>query len=235
MTMHERGGRIVTRKEAARIDAERRSVGSSEGTLPRAPLSIKDAEEKKPGVSDLTSQRPPQPFSVYTCFRQPLRVARGFFWFVLFCLLLLPALEKCGAQGHPPPLVLPGEWSVVDLTLPALGEYEQPPIYETWWKEIGACEHVTVPLELTRRVHFVFVNSPSMFVDGDYGVLGFASAPTLTIYIALPYIYTKTIVTHEMLHWLDYVNGIDEGKDYHPPSRFGVGKKAVCGITRFYQ
>lgn len=39
-----------------------------------------------------------QPFSVYNWFRQPLRVARGFFWFVLFCLLLLPALEKCGAQ-----------------------------------------------------------------------------------------------------------------------------------------
>lgn len=166
------------------------------------------------------------------------RVVRFFEGVVLISIVFacLPSVTKeCGAQGKPPPSIVPGSWTTVDLALPALGEYEQPPIYETWWKEIGECEHVTVPLELAKRVHFVFVNAPTMIVDMDPGVLGFANPQNLTIYIALPFIYTETIIKHEMLHWLDYVNGIDEGKDYHPPSRFGVGKKAVCGITRFYQ
>lgn len=161
----------------------------------------------------------------------------GFFKGVVLISVIfacLPSVTKrCGAQGNSPPIVVPGSWTTVNLSLPAMGEYEQPLIYETWWKEIGECEHVTVPLELTKRVHFIYVNAPTMIVDRDPGVLGFTSGATLTIYIVLPLVYTKTIVMHEMLHMLDYWNGIDEGKNYHPPSRFGASLP-VCGVTRFY-
>lgn len=154
---------------------------------------------------------------------------RGFAWFLGFCILLLPALAKLGAQGRLPPVVTPGEWLKADFTLPDMREYEQPAIYDAWWAEIAQCEHVILPVELARSVRFVFVNSETMVVDMDPGVYGFSSAPTKTIYIALAQIYNEQIIKHEMLHWLDYVNGIDEGRTYHPRSRF-----EVCGIHQFY-
>lgn len=165
------------------------------------------------------------------------RVLRFFEGVVLISIVFvcLPTLTRqCEAQGKLPPVVVPGSWTTVDLTLPAMSEYSQPFIYESWWREIGACEHVTVPMDLAKRVHFIFVNAPTMIVDMQPNILGFANPSSLTIYIALPFIFTESIVKHEMLHWLDYVNGIDEGLDFHPVSRFGIGRSAVCGITRLY-
>jgi hypothetical protein len=164
---------------------------------------------------------------------QVKRVIRFLLWFPLMVICVAIAEEittgKLHAQGKPPPIIVPGSWTTTDLTQPAMAEYFQPFIYESWWKEIGACEHLIVPIELARAVHFVFVNSPTMVVDMDPGVLGFTYAPALTIYVVLPLIYTETIIKHEMLHWLLYVNGVDQGKDWHIMPRFNS-----CGVTRFY-
>lgn len=150
-------------------------------------------------------------------------------WIVAFMVLVLPALSKLGAQGKLPPIVVPQSWGKWNDSLPPMAEYSQPFFYEGWWKEIGACEHVIVPLELTRAVRFIYVNAKYMVVDGDRGVLGYADAPNRTIYIVLPLIYDKSVLMHEFLHVLDYWNGIDEGRTYHPPERFNA-----CGIHTFY-
>ena len=149
-------------------------------------------------------------------------------WLLALAVLLAPATTE--AQGKLPPVVIPAGWAKVDWALPDMSEYGQPAIYESWWLEIGACEHVIVPLELTRRVHFVYVNSPTMIVDLQGGIYGYASAPSFTVFLALPELYHKSVVMHEMLHMLDYWNGIDEGKTYHRTDRF-----ETCGIHQYYR
>ena len=148
----------------------------------------------------------------------------------VFAIIILPVADKhLLGQGRLPPIVIPQTWSRWNESLPDMAEYTQPFYYEAWWKEIGACEHVIVPEELIKAVRFVYVNSKYMVVDGDLGVLGYADAPHRTIYIVLPLIYNKSVLMHEMLHFLDYWNGIDEGVTYHPKERF-----ETCGIHTFY-
>ena len=134
------------------------------------------------------------------------------------------------AQGTPPPVVLPvGEKTAPSM--PPMFRYEQPEVYKRWWKEIAACSGVLLPDNLAKAVKFVAVNGESMVVDGDFGVIGYASAGTLTIYMVEAHLLNESLFKHEAMHMLLGWNGIDQGKNWHPRQYFD----GVCGVTMWFE
>jgi hypothetical protein len=148
-----------------------------------------------------------------------------------FVLILLPIFTKrMTAQGHEPPIIV-AVGDRTDVTRPDLYRIAQPFIYESWWKEIARCQNVVLPEELARRIKFVVVNSESFILGREWGVMGYASWWTATIYLASGQVFNKQTVQHEMMHLLLTWNGIDQGRNWHPPEYFD----RVCGLTIWYE
>lgn len=105
-------------------------------------------------------------------------------------------------------------------SLPWMSEFKAPAIYADWWQEIGKCEKLSMPTELTKRVKFVFVNSETFRIPGYSGLLGLTDPESLTIILAQSKVNDKSVVMHEMAHQGAVWNGIDEGKDFHPYTIF---------------
>lgn len=109
-------------------------------------------------------------------------------------------------------------------SLPKFWEYGQPKIYETWWKEIAACEHIKLP-ESHNRVRFFEVNAAAYIPTGFVFWVDGATYPTISeIYLATPYVFSEEVVKHEMLHWIIWADGY-RLVDQHPIEMF-----EICGI-----
>lgn len=147
----------------------------------------------------------------------------------------IPSLQKeCGAQREPTirGSVRPNLDSLgnvpkkINPLLPWVSEYQQPPVYALWWKKIADCEHLILPVELSKAVKFVQINSET-FTRGqrpEY-LYGFTQPEVLTIYLAQSVVSEYETTAHEMSHMLLYWNGIEVGIDYHPPDVF-----ESCGL-----
>ncbi|MDQ6769473.1 MAG: hypothetical protein M3Z54_05760 [Gemmatimonadota bacterium] len=122
--------------------------------------------------------------------------------------------------------VRPNDSAKVDRSLPWVSEYEQPLVYASWWKEIADCEKLILPTELIKAMHFVQINARS-FRRGVMAeaLYGFTDSRHLTIYIAQGSVLDKSLITHEIVHQLNYWSGFDAGADSHPPDQF-----ENCGI-----
>jgi hypothetical protein len=152
-------------------------------------------------------------------------------WILAFMFLVLPALAtRLEAQREPTmrASVRPNVDSTgsvppkINPALPWVSEYQQPAIYAEWWKKIAACEHLILPVELTKAVHFVQINSET-FTRGLKAewLYGYTQPEAgLTIFIAQSVVNEYETVAHEMLHLIAYWNGLETGADYHPPDLF---------------
>ena len=114
--------------------------------------------------------------------------------------------------------------------MPPVFAFQQPEIYERWWREIAACQNLILPVELTRAFKFVAVNAETMAVNGEFGVLGYASMGTFTIFVVESLAMNESLIKHEQTHILLGLNGIDQGKNWHPDLYF-----TRCGISRFFE
>jgi hypothetical protein len=143
------------------------------------------------------------------------------------CLIL--CTREAEAQGRPIPFIMPAG-PKVDSTKPEIFRTPQPVVYETWWKEIARCQGLILPVELASRVQIIVVNSREMIVDGEWGIMGFASVYRLQIYVVIGEVWKYDTVAHEMLHFLLTWNGIDQGKNWHPELYY-----SRCGMSRWYE
>src|SRR5438270_399200 len=84
---------------------------------------------------------------------------------VMFLAVLSAELITRGCEAQDTPKhtlrasVRPNDSVKADASLPWVSEYEPPAVYEDWWKEIAACEHLPHPGQLTRAIRWVEVNS----------------------------------------------------------------------------
>jgi hypothetical protein len=148
-----------------------------------------------------------------------------FAWAVIGLLAVTCKVAR-GQQGPPPVMTSFRTQSTVKLD-PSLGwmtEYSQPFIYELWWAEIAACEGLPLDWAKVRRVQFFQVNAPK-FVPVDIEAVVLAiTYDSDQVFIANPYIWNRSLVSHEMLHLLLKWAG-DPTWYFHNPDRY-----ARCGL-----
>lgn len=147
-------------------------------------------------------------------------------------LALFLVAQACTAQSSPRhsirASVRPNDSVKVVASLPWVSDFTPPPIYEEWFNEITACEHSNAPPSLFRSIRWIVVNSRTFHLgiaDADDKVFGFADVRNNTIYVAMGSQLEKEVVQHEIMHVVDYANGVDEGDDYHPFDTF-----EACGL-----
>lgn len=105
-------------------------------------------------------------------------------------------------------------------------EYGQPKVYEQWWHEIADCEHIRLP-ESHTQVRFFEVNGAAFIPTGALWYDDGVTYPRIDqIYLATPYVFSKEVVMHEMLHWIIWADGYRLFND-HPIEMF-----ETCGIHR---
>lgn len=116
------------------------------------------------------------------------------------------------------PNLRPNSQTKLDPALPWVAEFRAPAIYAEWWKEVGKCEGFDMPVELTRKVKFVEVNSNTFREATIFGetLYGLTDPDALTIILAQSKVLDKSVVSHEMAHQGAFWNGVDQGKDFHP-------------------
>lgn len=147
---------------------------------------------------------------------------REFAWFVGFCILVLPAFAKLGAQqGHPPVMKTFASQNDEKLNpnIPWMSEYRQPFIYQVWWAEIAQCEGLPLNPEQARRVQFFQVNAPDFIPEGVNAIVyavTFGEVYDGQTYVAYPFIWNKQLIEHEMLHLLRAWNGDPEWENHDP-------------------
>lgn len=155
------------------------------------------------------------------------RVASFFKW-AFFAVFLLPAISKTmlGQQGAKPVLteVRTQNPYPLDPTLPWISEYKQPFIYQAWWFEIAACQHLPLDQVKAARVQFFQVNAPD-FIPKDVDAIVLAITYDIgQVYVANPLIWNKALVQHEQTHLLLKWAG-DPNWFRHDPRRF-----TACGL-----
>jgi hypothetical protein len=150
------------------------------------------------------------------------------FWYLGFFFIALPAItSKVQGQQRMPPVL---EFGVRPGYSPILLEYPAPPMYEDWWKEIAACEGLPLPPEHV-QVQFVALSAREFFPLDDPGwAIGYAHVWSGQLYLAFPYIGDKTIVMHEMLHFLLWWS---EGRLGHSEERYGKKDIGKCGVVPY--
>jgi hypothetical protein len=156
------------------------------------------------------------------------RIGRFFkeiIWIVGFMLLVLPMLEELGAQDDNPPVLFLAVRPPTELVI-----IEYPPlgVYEIWWQELAACEHLPLPIEHI-KVQFFAVNGREFwpFIDPGWAI-GYAAVRSGQLYFAFPYIANADIVKHEMLHFFQFWKG--DFRD-HPVELYGEEGKGKCGVV----
>src|SRR5690349_9408044 len=138
------------------------------------------------------------------------KIIREMAWIVGFMVLVLPAITKSKLFSQEPERhsirasVRPNDSTKYVPSLPWVSEYEPPPIYEQWWKDIAACENLPYPGELTKRVTWIQINSRTFRLGSRPGnTFGFTDEPHLTIYVAIASQLEPEVILHEMAHQLD--------------------------------
>lgn len=128
----------------------------------------------------------------------------------------IPSLQKeCGAQKAP----------VLQLSRPdSIVQYSPPAIYAIWWQEIADCEGLDAHANLYHFVQFFEVRGTEFYPQGMSSVLGATFAKDAQIFIASPYIWDESLIKHEMLHALLWLNGFNFGP-WHPAEFF-----MQCGV-----
>jgi len=163
------------------------------------------------------------------------RLGERLWYYLVFAFCVLPRFCET-AEGQVPVFaqhslrasVRPNDSVKVNPSLPWVSEYDAPAIYTEWWKEIAACEHLILPVELEQAVHWVQVNANSFHVgpEDPNSTWGLTDAAKLTIYVAQGSVGDREVITHEMVHQLDYWQGVDQGEDWHLSDQFDK----VCGL-----
>lgn len=147
---------------------------------------------------------------------------KDFAWFLGFCILVLPAFAKLGAQqGHPPAMRTFASQNdeKLDPTIPWISEYQQPFIYQVWWAEIAQCEGLPLDPERARRVQFFQVNAPDFIPENVPAIVyavTYGEAYDGQTYVAYPYLWNKQLISHEMIHLLRKLAGDPNWMDHDP-------------------
>lgn len=138
------------------------------------------------------------------------------------CVVGVPAFAQ-----KPPVLRLALHVVKVEPLKAEIFPYSQPQIYNDWWQEIADCEGFELP-DGYEKVQFFAVNAEDFVpvapfpMQTDYA----ATFPEAgQIFMSQPLIWSKKVVSHEMLHWILWQNGLDFGR-YHPAEFFDI-----CGLA----
>jgi hypothetical protein len=113
-----------------------------------------------------------------------------------------------------------------DASLPWIGRIKPPFEYRDWWMETASCQGLRASHSEYTRLRYFYINADTFgqYTPWTPGYAGYFLPDSMAIYLALPYIKSKKLLTHEQTHALMWFNREPPG---HPIHRYG---KFACGF-----